>query len=93
MACSAARKRRFGAFLVHGAAADNHFAEAGLIDQRGGEWRRSPLGGIGLLHVVHEIEADGARRAGIERGKNSGLAVGGNFRDLVESRVAEHLHG
>src|SRR5207247_8267943 len=59
---------------------------------RGVEWRRRPLGGIGLLHVVHEIKSDGARRAGVERGKDARLPVGRNFRDPAESGVAEHAH-
>ena len=58
-------ERGLGAFLVDGATADNDFAEAGLIDQRGVEWRRAPLRGIRLLYVVHEIETDRARRAGV----------------------------
>ena len=66
---------------------------SGLSTMRGFEWRRSPLGRIGLLDVVHEIESDGLRRARVERRKNSGLAVGGDFGDLLEARVAEQAHG
>ena len=49
--------------------------------------------GIDLLHVIHEIDTDGARSAGVERGEDTGLAVGGNFRDAVEAGVAQHAHG
>src|SRR5712692_8181646 len=83
----------FGAFLVHGAAADDHFAEAGLINQRGVPGRRGPFGGIDLLYVIHEIEADGFGSAGVEGGEDAGLAVGGNLGDLREAGFAKHLHG
>ena len=32
-------------------------------------------------------------RAGVERGENAGLAVGGDFGDGLEAGVAEELHG
>src|SRR6266436_9869633 len=87
------KKCRFRSFLIHRAATDEHFAETGLVDQCRIKWRRSPLRGIGLLYVVHEIEADCARSTCIENSKNSGLSVCGNFPDLPEARVAEHVHG
>ena len=40
------------------------------------ERRRGPLGGIELLHVVHEVEAERALGAGVERREHAGLAVG-----------------
>src|SRR6266851_627582 len=83
----------FGAFLVHSAAADDHFTEAGLVDQRGVPGRRGPFGGINLLYVIHEIEADGFGSAGVEGGEDAGLAVGGNLGDLREAGFAKHLHG
>ena len=70
-------ERRFRPFLVDGAAPDEDFADAGLVDERGVQRRRRPFRGIDLFDVVHEIEAHRARRAGIERGENAGLAVGG----------------
>ncbi len=49
-------ERRLGALLVHRAAPDDDLAEAGLVDDRGLEGRRGPLGRIDLLDVVHEVE-------------------------------------
>src|ERR1700675_447029 len=83
----------FGAFLVYGAAADQNFAEAGLVDDCSVPRRRGPFGGIDLLDVIHEIEPDGLGSTGVERGEDAGLAVGGNLGDLRESGVAQHLHG
>ncbi len=83
----------FGAFLVYGAAADDYFAEAGLVDERGVPRRRGPFGGIDLFYVVHEVEAERFGSAGIEGGEDAGLAVGGNLGDLREASFAEHLHG
>ena len=82
----------FGSFLIDGSAADQNFSEAGLVDQRGFKRRRGPLGRVGLLHVVHEIDADGFGRAGVERGEDSGMAVGRDFGHLVEAGVAQHAH-
>src|SRR5260370_41722554 len=84
---------RVGAFLVYGAAAHDNLSQARLINESGFEGGRRPLGGIGLLHVVHEVEAEGARSAGIQRGKDAGLAIGGDFRRLLESRLAKHARG
>src|SRR5260221_583141 len=61
----------FGAFLVHSAAADDHFTEARLVHQRRVPGRRGPLGGINLLYVIHEIEADGFGSAGVEGGEDA----------------------
>src|SRR5258708_12460145 len=83
----------FGAFLVYGATADDYLAEAGLVDQRGVPRWRGPFGGIDLLDVVHEVEAKRFRSAGVERGEDAGLAVGGNLGDLREAGFAKHLHG
>src|SRR5437773_1316926 len=84
-------ERGFRALLVHRAATHQHLAEFGPVHQgRLPRWRR-PLRRIRLLHVVHEIEAQGARRAGIERREDAGLAVGGDLRHLIESRLPQHL--
>src|SRR6266404_657406 len=83
----------FWTFLINGAAADDDLAESRLVDQRGVPRRRGPLGGIDLLDVVHEVEADGFGGAGVERGEDAGLAVGGDHGDLSEAGVAQHLHG
>ena len=69
-------QRRLRPLLVDRAAADHHLADAGLVDDARLERRRAPLGRIELLDVVHEVEADGLRRAGIERGEHARLAVG-----------------
>ena len=55
-------ERRLGSLLVHRAAADDHLAEARLVDDARLERRRRPLGRIELLDVVHEVEADRLRR-------------------------------
>src|SRR5438309_11455693 len=86
-------ERSFRTFLIYGAAANDNFSEAGLVDQRGVPWGRGPFGGIDLLDVVHEIEAERFGSAGVERGEDAGLAVGGDLGDLAEAGVAEHLHG
>src|ERR1700687_6458802 len=83
----------FGTFLVGGAASDDYFAEAGLVDERGIPGRRGPFGGIGLLDVVHEVEADRFGSAGVQSGEDAGLAIGGDFGDLSEAGFAQHLHG
>src|SRR6267154_1323015 len=97
-ACSAngvkgGEERSFGTFLIYGAAADDYFAEAGLVDERGVPRRRGPFGGIDLLNVVHEIEAECFGSAGIESAEDAGLAFGGNLGDLAEAGFAQHLHG
>ena len=83
----------FRPLLVYGAAADDDFTEAGLLDECGIPRWRGPLGRVDLLDVVHEIEAERFGGAGVERGENAGLAVGGHLGDLREAGVAEHLHG
>ena len=85
-------KRRFGPLLVHGPSADHGLSETGLVDERGDPGRRGPLGRVRLLHVVHEVEAQRARRAGVERREDAGLAVGRYFGDLPESGVAQQPH-
>ena len=84
---------RFGAFLVHGAAPDDHLAEGGPVHERRRPGRRGPFRGIGLLDVVHEVEAERARRARVEGREDARLPVGRDLRDLPEARVLEHPHG
>src|ERR1700720_3965553 len=79
----------FRTFLIYGAAADDNFAEAGLVDERSVPWWRGPLGRVDLLDVVHEIESERFGGSGVERGENAGLAVGGDLGDLREAGVAE----
>ena len=85
-------ERALRPFLVDRAAAHQHLAEIRLVDQRGVEGRRRPLGGIHLLDVVHEVEAEGAGGTCVESGEDAGLAVGGHLRDALEARVAEEAH-
>lgn len=86
------QKRGLRPLLVHGAAAHQHFAEAGLVDQRGVPRRRRPFGGIGLLDVVHEVQADRLRRSGIQRREHAGLAIGRHLRDLLKAGLARQAH-
>src|SRR5438445_6518909 len=86
-------ERRFRTFLIYGAATDDNFAEAGLVDQRGIPRGRGPLGRIDLLDVVHEIKAERFGGAGVQSCEDAGLAVGGDLGDLAEAGLAEHLHG
>src|SRR5262249_1862424 len=60
--------------LVRGAASDDHLADAALVDEARLERRRAPLGGIELLDVVHEIEADRVPRARAADGEDPRLA-------------------
>ena len=83
---------RFRPFLIHGAAAHDDLAEAGLVHERGIPRRRRPLGRIHLLDVVHEVEAEGLGRARVERREDPRLTVAGDLRDLLKSGVAEHPH-
>ena len=78
--------------LVHRAAAHHDLAEPGLVHDRGVPRRRGPLGRVHLLDVVHEVEADGARRAGVQRGEHPRLPVGVNAGDLLEPGVARQPH-
>src|SRR5580658_4053989 len=82
----------FRAALIDRAAADQNLAKTRLVDDPRFEGRGSPFGWICLLHVVHEVDADGFRRAGIERGEDSGVAIGGNFLHLAEAGVLQHAH-
>src|SRR5438094_831699 len=85
-------ERRLGALLVHRAPAYQHGSHIRLLDERGGPRRRRPFRGIDLFDVIHEVDAQGARRTGIERREDSRLAVGRQLRDLVEPGVAQQLH-
>src|SRR5215469_3516284 len=60
-------------FLIDRAAAHDDFSEAWLVEQGRFERRRRPLGGVGLLDVVHEIEAESFGSARVEGGKDAGL--------------------
>jgi hypothetical protein len=81
------QERGLRPLLVDRAAAHHHLAEARLVDQRRFEGRRGPFA-VGLLHVVHEVQADGARRARVQRGEYAGVAVGGHPRRGLEAGLA-----
>ena len=78
--------------LIHRAAADEDLSESRLVDDRGGEGRRRPLRGIGLLHVVHEVEREGLRGPRVERREDTGVTVGVDTRGFLEARVAREPH-
>src|SRR5436309_2101420 len=78
--------------LIHGAAADEHFAKAWLVHQRRIPWGRGPLRRIDLLDVVHEIKTNASGRTGIERCEDTGLAVGRHAFDLLKASIAKQLH-
>ena len=83
-------ERRLGALLVHGAAAHEDLPEPGLVDDRRVEGRRGPFRGIDLLDVVHEVDADGSRRPGVERPEHAGLSVRRDAHRALEAGVREH---
>src|ERR1700719_1387062 len=83
----------FRALLIYRSAANDDFAEAGFVHHSGVERRRRPFRGVRLLYVVHEIQADGSRRTGVERRENAGLPIRGYFAYLTETGVAKHVHG
>ena len=74
-------------FLVGGAAADQDRALAGHFDELRLPGRRAPLGGDGLLHVVHEIEGDRYFGAGVERREHCGVALGRDALRVLEAGV------
>src|SRR6266849_741103 len=76
-----------------GATTDDYFSETRFVDQGSVPRRRGPFGGIYLLYVIHEIEAERFGGAGIEGGEDAGLAFGGDLGDLAEAGFAQHLHG
>ncbi len=82
---------RLRTFLIHRAAADHDFARARLVDDRGFGRRRRPFLGIELLHVVHEIEADRLRRAGVERREDARLAIGLDAFRALKTGILQQL--
>src|SRR3546814_792863 len=82
---------RLGPLLVHRAAAHDRLPETGALDHLALERRRRPFGGIELLDVVHEIDAERARSADIDRPEDAGMAVGRNDLDIGEARILGKL--
>ena len=87
------QERRLRTFLVDRAPADDAPTQARLVHQGRVEGRRRPFRGIDLFDVIHEVDTDGSGSTGVERGEDTGLSVGGNFCNAVESGVAQHAHG
>src|SRR5258708_36998151 len=73
----------FGTFLIYGAAADDYFAETGLVDESSVPRWRGPFGGIDLLNVGHEIKAGCFGSARIESGEYTGPATRGSRAGLA----------
>src|SRR3546814_20455299 len=63
-------------------------SHARLVDQLRLQWRRTPLGWIELLDVVHQVQPDRLGGAGIEGGDHPRFAVGWQNIDLLETRLA-----
>src|SRR5215510_13675919 len=82
----------FRAFLIDGAAANEHLAKTRLIHQSRFKWWRRPLGGINLFYVIHIVNAQFSRRASVQYGKYTRLAIGRYFSHLGEPGLAQHLH-
>jgi hypothetical protein len=81
-----------GSLLVDGPAPHHRLAQARLVHDGRVPGRRRPLRGVDLLHVVHEVEADGARRARVQRGEDARMAVGRNLGHRLEARLAGEAH-
>ena len=74
----------FRPLLVDRAAAADGAAELVIEDPRL-ERRRRPFGRVVLLDVVHEIDADGALRAGVERAEHGRHAAGRHLAHAGEA--------
>ena len=77
--------------LIDRTAADHDFADTRLVDEARLQRRRRPLRGVEVLYVVHEVQADGFFRTGIERREHAGLAVGRENRDFLKPGLAREL--
>ena len=78
MACSAARNVASGPFWFTAPRPTTTLPKPGLIDNARLQRRRRPFRGIDLLHVIHEVKTKSFGRARVQRGEDSGLAVGGD---------------
>ena len=76
IACSAASNAACGPFWLTAPRPIITLPTPGLSTMRASSGGDDHSGGIELLDVVHEVEADGLRRAGVERGEHARLAVG-----------------
>ena len=85
------QERALRPFLVHRAAPDDGLAQAGLVHQAPLPGRRGPLAGIDLLHVVHEVQPEGLRGAGVEEREDPRFPVGADAIRALEAGVAEQL--
>src|SRR5271165_185812 len=80
-----AKKGGFRTLLIHCTATNADFAQSLLIDDLSFKGRRGPLRRIKLLHVVHEVDADGRGRASVESSEDSGLTRGGHNFNIGEA--------
>ncbi len=83
---------RLRALLVHRAATHHDLSEAVLIDDPRLERRRRPLGGIGLLDVIHEVQRERLGRPGVEGREHRGMAIRVDALRHLEPRLARQLH-
>ena len=86
IACSAARNAACGPFWLTAPRPTITLPRPGLSTSRASSGGERPFRRVELLHVVHEVQADGLRRAGVERGEHAGLAVGVDDRRPAGSR-------
>ena len=86
-----AEKGSLGTLLIHGTATHADLAQPLFIDDLSFQRRRGPLGRIKLLHVVHEVNADGGGRARIDDSEDAGLAGGRDNFDVGEPGLARQL--
>ena len=91
IACSAVRNAISGPFWLTAPRPIITLPSPGLVDDARLQRRRRPLRRVVLLDVVHEVQADRGRRAGIERGEHAGLAVGLDDLDVLEAGLARQL--
>src|SRR5262245_66178770 len=82
----------FRAFLIDGAAANEHLAKPRLIHQSRFKWWRRPLGGINLFYVIHIVNAQCSRSARVQDGKYTRLAIGRYFSHLGAPGLAHISH-
>ncbi len=82
---------RLGTLLVHRAATHDRLPETGALDHLALERRRRPFGRVELLHVVHEIDAERALGADVDRAEHARMTVGGDDLDIGEARILREL--
>ena len=91
IACSAVRKAISGPFWLVAPRPTIALPSPGLSTMRRLQRRRRPFRRVELFDVVHEVQADRGRRAGIERGVHAWLAAGLDDFDVLEAGLARQL--